>query len=91
MWHAAHDNISVHSRWIFFFGFARWHLKPTYDYTKNINYQILKNLSLEQKLILGFHCTSKVNEDLNDFASQRGDLKFMELNYQNQIKKALLN
>ena len=71
-----------------FFGFARWHLKPTYDFTKNIGTQLLKNLSLEQKLLLGFHCITKSNEEDNDYAGQRGDLANMEKNYNAELNKA---
>ena len=37
LWHSAQKNSSDRSRWMFFFGFARWHLRQTYDFTRNIN------------------------------------------------------
>ena len=70
----------METRWKFFFGYSRWHIKQTYDYTKNICNEILKNLTLNQKLILGFHSITKVMDDEADGAGQRGNLDYAEKN-----------
>lgn len=85
LWHSAKANFSNRTRWKFFFGYCRWHLKQTYDYTKNIDTDILKDLTLNQKLILGFHCVTKINDDEVDGAGQRGNLDYAEKNYLNEL------
>lgn len=85
LWHSASPNHSDRSRWKFFFGYCRWHIKQTYDYTKNIDTNILKNLTLNQKLILGFHCITKVSDDGVDGAGQRGDLDYAEKKYLHEL------
>mgnify|MGYP001158095946 CR=1 FL=1 len=81
LWHSASQNFSDRTRWKFFFGYSRWHIKQTYDYTKNISLDMLKSLSLNQKLILGFHSITKVNDDDSDGAGQRGNLEYAEKKY----------
>jgi ectoine hydroxylase-related dioxygenase (phytanoyl-CoA dioxygenase family) len=82
LWHSAQPNLSNKSRLIFFFAFARWHLRQTYDFPNNICFDLLKSLSLTQKLLLGFHATTKINSDNDIAAGQRGDLKYLEDKYQ---------
>ena len=81
LWHSALPNFSDRTRWKFFFGYSRWHIKQTYDYTKNISTNILKSLTLNQKLILGFHSITKENDDASDGAGQRGNLEYTEKKY----------
>ena len=85
LWHSASPNYSDRTRWKFFFGYSRWHIKQTYDYTKNIDTKILKNLTLNQKLILGFHSITKVMDDEADGAGQRGNLDYAEKKYLQEL------
>jgi ectoine hydroxylase-related dioxygenase (phytanoyl-CoA dioxygenase family) len=85
LWHSASPNYSDRTRWKFFFGYSRWHIKQTYDYTKNINTEILKNLKLNQKLILGFHAITKVIDNDTDGAGQRGNLDYAEKKYLQEL------
>jgi ectoine hydroxylase-related dioxygenase (phytanoyl-CoA dioxygenase family) len=85
LWHSASPNYSDRTRWKFFFGYCRWHLKQTYDYTKNIDTNILKNLTLNQKLILGFHSITKITDDEVDGAGQRGNLDYAEKKYLDEL------
>lgn len=85
LWHSASPNYSDRTRWKFFFGYSRWHIKQTYDYTKNIDIKILKNLTLNQKLILGFHSITKVMDDEADGAGQRGNLDYAEKKYLQEL------
>ena len=70
----------------FFFGFARWHLRQTYDFTKDISKKILKTLSTKDILKLGFHAITKLNEKKSDLAGQRGNLKYAIANYKKILK-----
>lgn len=82
LWHSAQPNISGNSRLIFFFAFARWHLRQTYDFPNNLKLDILQDLSLEEKLLMGFHAISKINPQNDITAGQRGDLAHMEIEYE---------
>ena len=74
------------TRWMFIFGFARWHLRQTYDFTKNMSKKLLKTLSTKDILKLGFDAISKLNEKKNDLAGQRGNLKYAITNYKKTLK-----
>ena len=91
LWHSAQKNSSDRSRWMFFFGFARWHLRQTYDFTRNININILKNLNLKEKLKLGYHAITKISEEANNGAGQRGNLKYAQLQHKLILKKMKKN
>ena len=86
LWHSAGSNKSDGTRWMFFFGFARWHLRQTYDFTKDISKKILKTLSTKDILKLGFHAITKLNEKKSDLAGQRGNLKYAIANYKKILK-----
>jgi ectoine hydroxylase-related dioxygenase (phytanoyl-CoA dioxygenase family) len=81
IWHGAEKNKSNKTRWMFFFGFARWHLRQTYDFPKDMNKKILKTLSKKDILKLGFHAITKLNEKKSGTASQRGDLRYAIANH----------
>ena len=85
LWHSASPNYSDRTRWKFFFGYCRWHIKQKYDYTKNIDTNLLKNLTLNQKLILGFLCITKLSHDDFDGAGQRGNLDYAKKNYLHEL------
>lgn len=87
LWHSAKPNITNNTRWVFFFAYSRWHLKQTYDFTKNIGTTILKTLNINEKLILGFHCITKIFDSADSgSAGQRGDIDYANINYQKELK-----
>lgn len=88
LWHGAEKNKSNQTRWMFFFGFARWHLRQTYDFTKDIKKDILKKLSKKDILKLGFHAITKLNEKKGKGASQRGNLEYALANYKKILGKS---
>jgi len=85
LWHSASPNYSDRTRWKFFFGYCRWHIKQKYNYTKNIDTNLLKNLTLNQKLILGFHSITKLSHDDFDGAGERGNLDYAKKNYLHEL------
>ena len=54
LWHGTAENVSHTSRWALIATFTRWWLKQTMDITRSLPNEIYKNLSDEQKLLLGF-------------------------------------
>ena len=88
LWHGAEKNRSNKTRWMFFFGFARWHLRQTYDFTKDIKKDILKKLSKKDILKLGFHAITKLNEKEGEVASQRGNLNYALANFKKILGKS---
>jgi ectoine hydroxylase-related dioxygenase (phytanoyl-CoA dioxygenase family) len=89
LWHSALSNFSEKTRWMFFFGFARWHLRQTYDYAADLNKKILKKLSIKDILKIGFHAITKKNENNQKFgAGQRGDLNYAKENVRNRLKNS---
>ena len=88
LWHSALGNFSKKTRWMFFFGFARWHFRQTYDYPKDLNKKILKKLSLKDILKIGFHAITKTKEDGKSGAGQRGDLNYARINFKNRLKNS---
>jgi len=91
LWHGAHGNLSGKRRLNYFFGYARWHCRPTYAFETFLPPEKLANLSLEEKILHGLHVRSKSSEDLNNdpYASQRGDINFVHKNYE-RLKRKLL-
>ena len=89
LWHSAQPNLSNKSRLIFFFAFARWHLRQTYDFPNNMGIELLRNLSLKQKLLLGFHAITKTNSDNDVGAGQRGDLEYLEQKFQEILSQKI--
>jgi ectoine hydroxylase-related dioxygenase (phytanoyl-CoA dioxygenase family) len=88
LWHSALHNKSTEDRWKFFFGYARWHIKQTYDYTKLIDKELLKNLKKNEKLILGFHAITKENDNIKFGSGQRGNINYSEFNYKKTLSSS---
>jgi ectoine hydroxylase-related dioxygenase (phytanoyl-CoA dioxygenase family) len=54
LWHAGSAKKNENSRWALVLGYARWFIKPSFDYMKNTPKKIYKRLTKKQKSILGF-------------------------------------
>lgn len=55
LWHGGSAKKSTSSRWALVLGYARWFIKPSFDYMKNTPKHIYKKLSKKQKSLLGFN------------------------------------
>ena len=54
LWHAGSAKKNKNSRWALVLGYARWFIKPSFDYMKNTPKEIYDRLTKKQKSILGF-------------------------------------
>ena len=54
MWHGSSEKISNQERWGMIFSYARWFLKPSFDFNKNTPLKIYNKLNTYQKELLGF-------------------------------------
>jgi len=54
IWHGGGPNTNGESRWALALGYARWFVKPSFDYMQNTPREIYKQLTLSQKKLLGF-------------------------------------
>jgi ectoine hydroxylase-related dioxygenase (phytanoyl-CoA dioxygenase family) len=54
LWHAGSPKKNKNSRWALVLGYARWFIKPSFDYMKNTPKKIYNRLTKKQKSILGF-------------------------------------
>lgn len=54
LWHGGSSKGSDSSRWALVLGYARWFIKPSFDYMKNTSMKIYSKLTKEQKALLGF-------------------------------------
>ena len=54
LWHAGSAKKNNNSRWALVLGYARWFIKPSFDYMKNTPRKIYNKLTKKQKAILGF-------------------------------------
>tara|TARA_B110000977_G_C11001035_1_gene463827 strand:+ start:762 stop:980 length:219 start_codon:yes stop_codon:yes gene_type:complete len=70
---------------MFIFGFARWYLRQTYDFTRNVGKKLLKTLSKKDILKLGFHAITKFDEKDSDTTGQRGNFNYAMKNYKKRL------
>lgn len=54
LWHGGAENTTEHSRWAIALGYARWFIKPSFDFMQNTPEHIYSQLTDEQKDLLGF-------------------------------------
>lgn len=62
LWHGGGPNLDGSSRWALALGYARWFIKPSFDYMKNTPNDIYEQLTDSQKAILGFNLTPPRDE-----------------------------
>ena len=62
LWHAGSPKNNNSSRWALVLGYARWFVKPSFDYMKNTPKKIYSKLNKKQKLILGFNTVPPIDE-----------------------------
>jgi ectoine hydroxylase-related dioxygenase (phytanoyl-CoA dioxygenase family) len=53
-WHGGSAKSNNNSRWALVLGYARWFIKPSFDYMENTPKKIYNKLTKKQKSILGF-------------------------------------
>lgn len=54
LWHGGSEKKNQRSRWAILLGYARWFIKPSFDYMQNTPINIFNKLSSKQKSLLGF-------------------------------------
>jgi ectoine hydroxylase-related dioxygenase (phytanoyl-CoA dioxygenase family) len=54
LWHGGGPNTNGESRWALTLGYARWFIKPAFDYMQNTPDEVYNKLNLSQKRLLGF-------------------------------------
>lgn len=62
IWHGGAESFSSDSRWAVALGYARWFIKPSFDFTKNTPNSIYSRMTIRQKELLGFHLTPPSDE-----------------------------
>lgn len=55
LWHGGAENTTDSSRWALALGYARWFVKPSFDYMRNTPNEIYSQMTNDQKKLLGFH------------------------------------
>ena len=54
LWHGGSAKYNDESRWALVLGYARWFIKPSFDFVKNTPKKIYNKLNNKQKSLLGF-------------------------------------
>ena len=62
LWHGSMENISKKSRWALIATLGMWFLKPSMDIVKSMPQSIYKELTDEQKVLMGFCSIPPKNE-----------------------------
>lgn len=62
IWHGGGANLNGASRWAVALGYARWFIKPAFDFMQNTPEEIFNALSDEQKDLLGFRSVPPKDE-----------------------------
>jgi ectoine hydroxylase-related dioxygenase (phytanoyl-CoA dioxygenase family) len=62
MWHGGSSKTLTDSRWGIVLGFGRWFIKPSFDFSANTPKHIFKELTTEQKDLLGFNTKPPLDE-----------------------------
>lgn len=62
LWHGGGANITDASRWALLLGYARWFIKPSFDFMQNTPKAIFDSLTEEQKRLLGFNLVPPKDE-----------------------------
>lgn len=62
LWHGGGENTTEHSRWAVALGYARWFIKPSFDFMRNTPDSIYSRMSDAQRKLLGFHLVPPKDE-----------------------------
>ena len=62
LWHGGGANIDGTSRWALTLGYARWFIKPAFDYMQNTPREIYDSLSQRSRKLLGLHLSPPRDE-----------------------------
>ena len=62
LWHGGGANIDGASRWAVTLGYARWFIKPAFDYMQNTPNEIYSQLSSERKKLMGYDLAAPKDE-----------------------------
>ena len=62
LWHGGGGNYDGTSRWALALGYARWFIKPAFEYMENTPSEIYNSLTDKQKDLIGFNCISPKDE-----------------------------
>jgi len=62
LWHGGGANIDGASRWALTLGYARWFIKPAFDYMQNTPIEIYNQLSPERKKLMGYDLAAPKDE-----------------------------
>jgi ectoine hydroxylase-related dioxygenase (phytanoyl-CoA dioxygenase family) len=83
LWHGGGPNFDGSSRWAIALGYARWFIKPAFDYMLNTPTEVYDQLSDKQKEILGFNCIAPKDE----FTRVRRRSDFFEKPFEYKLPK----
>ena len=75
LWHGGSSKQNTKSRWALVLGYARWFIKPSFDYMKNTPIETYNQLSSKQKSLLGFNLIPPKDE----FTRMRRRSEFYEI------------
>lgn len=62
LWHGGGGNFDGSSRWALALGYARWFIKPAFDYMQSTPMEIFDQLTDQQKDLIGFNCVPPKDE-----------------------------
>jgi ectoine hydroxylase-related dioxygenase (phytanoyl-CoA dioxygenase family) len=62
LWHGSSEKRTNTDRWGLIYTFARWFIKPSFDFNRNTPINIYNQLSDRQKDLLGFRCNPPKDE-----------------------------
>jgi ectoine hydroxylase-related dioxygenase (phytanoyl-CoA dioxygenase family) len=62
LYHGGMENTTDKTRWAVVLGYARWFIKPTFDFMQNTPSSIFNQLNNKQKELLGFNLTPSKDE-----------------------------
>ena len=62
LWHGGGGNYDGTSRWALALGYARWFIKPAFDFMQNTSIEVFNQLTDSQKELIGFNCVPPKDE-----------------------------
>ena len=82
LWHGGSEKNNNDTRWALVLGYARWFIKPSFDFMLNAPAQIYKKLTNKQKSLLGFDLIPPKDE----FTRMTRRSKFFEKPYKYNLR-----